>query len=202
MKAWLGACPCIVFDIGNVLLDFSPQRILDKLVTREEHELFRRFVLSGPEWVMLDRGDLDNQKAAQRICRHPEMRGKEEAVTVFLREFPRLMPPLPASRLLDQLHTIGKRLFLLSNFHAEAFQTVFELHPFFQKADGMIISSHVHCLKPEKEIYHLLFKKYDLIPGDCLFLDDVLENVEAAKAEGMQAIYYTSHDQIVELLHE
>ncbi len=202
MNNLLNACPHIVFDIGNVLLAFAPQRALDQLVPSEDHALFQRFVLSGPEWVMLDRGDMNNAEAAQAICRNAEMQGREDQVLEFLNGFPATMEALPASKTLDRLHAMGKSVYVLSNFHAEAFQKVTMLNPFFEKLDGKIISSHVHCLKPEALIYQLLLKKYGLSGRQCLFLDDVKENVLAASAQGMNAIEYTSFDQIIDMMHE
>lgn len=202
MNNLLKACPHIVFDIGNVLLAFAPQRALDQLVPEKDHALFKRFVLSGPEWVMLDRGDMNNVEAAQTICRHAEMQGREDQVLEYLNGFPATMEPLPASKMLDALHAMGKSVYALSNFHAEAFQKVTKLNPFFEKLDGKIISSHVHCLKPKAQIYQLLLKKYGLSCEQCLFLDDVKKNVLAAREQGMNAIEYTSCDQIMDMMHE
>lgn len=202
MNALLTASPHIVFDIGNVLLSFEPQRAMDELLPVGEHPLFRQFVLSGPEWALLDRGDLDNAGAVKAICRHKEMRGKEDMVMHFLRGFPATMRPLPAAGQMDRLHAMGKQIYALSNFHAEAFKVVSALHPFFAKLDGMVISSHVHCNKPDHLIYRLLLNKYGLKGEQCLFLDDVLENVQAAQAVGMRSLQYTCFDQIIEMLQE
>lgn len=202
MNAQLEACRHIIFDIGNVLLAFAPERALEKLVPEKDRDLFRAYVLEGQEWVMLDRGDLNNQEAAKAICRHMEMLGREAQVLDFLNGFPATMVPLPASAVFDELHAMGKSLYALSNFHAEAFQKVYRLNPFFEKLDGKIISSHVHCLKPEPQIYQLLLKKYGLEGDQCLFLDDVSVNVLAAEQQGIHALQYTNCGQIVDMMHE
>ena len=62
-------------------------------------------------------------------------------------------------------------------------------YDFFQLFEGKIISSNVHLLKPNKDIYVALLNKYNLQPKECLFIDDTRINTLAAIAIGMKTIY-------------
>ena len=60
--------------------------------------------------------------------------------------------------------------------------------------DGKIISSHVKCIKPEPEIYEKLLETYHLKAEECVFFDDRADNVEGAKAVGINGIHFTGYE--------
>jgi len=68
--------------------------------------------------------------------------------------------------------------------------------------DEMIISAEVGMMKPDPRIYRLALEKLDVQPGESVFLDDVLVNVEAARAAGMSAIHFTQPEKSLEELKQ
>ena len=56
--------------------------------------------------------------------------------------------------------------------------------------DGIVVSADIHCIKPSAKIYQYLLERYDLIPEECLFIDDRLENVSGAIEVGMQGYQF------------
>jgi len=68
--------------------------------------------------------------------------------------------------------------------------------------DEMIISAEVGLMKPDPRIYRLALEKLDVQPGESVFLDDVLVNVEAARAAGMSAIHFTQPEKSLEELKQ
>lgn len=56
--------------------------------------------------------------------------------------------------------------------------------------DGYLISCDIKVNKPDKEIYQSLLRKYDLIAQECLFIDDLVQNVEGAKAVGLEGYVF------------
>lgn len=202
MDSALARCMHIVFDIGNVLLRFDPEAAMNALALPEDRALFMRHVVSSREWLLLDQGELSNAQAAERMCRAPGMQGKQDRVLRFLEGFPLLMDVLPAAGVIGRLQQAGKKVYALSNFHREAFEKVYVRHSFFAQLNGMVISSHVRLLKPDGKIYRALLDKYRLPAQECLFLDDVEENVLAARAVGMQAVQYGYDTQIFDMMEE
>ncbi|NQU53113.1 MAG: HAD-IA family hydrolase, partial [Bacteroidetes bacterium] len=94
-------------------------------------------------------------------------------------------------------------------------QTLFELHlvvelryylkdnnDFFELFDGIIFSADVKLVKPELEIYHLLCDRYHILPAESVFLDDRIENIEAARMIGIHAIHFTSYSIAEEELNK
>ncbi len=62
----------------------------------------------------------------------------------------------------------------------------------------VVDSGFVGCRKPEPEIYELTLERLDgVAPEECLFIDDVEVNVDAARELGMSAVHYRDNDQAI-----
>ena len=61
---------------------------------------------------------------------------------------------------------------------------------FFQLFSGIVISGNERCIKPHAEIFRLLLDRFALEPGEALFVDDLLANVEAAAALGIRGFHF------------
>ena len=72
--------------------------------------------------------------------------------------------------------------------------------------DGGVFSCDVHIIKPDPAIYEKICEKFDLIPEECLCIDDNGDKVKAAQNFGMHSIrfqeYETSYKEIMEYLSE
>jgi epoxide hydrolase-like predicted phosphatase len=66
--------------------------------------------------------------------------------------------------------------------------------------DDMIISAEVGLMKPDERIYRMALEKMGTRPEESVFLDDMLVNVEAARAVGMKAIQFTQPEKALEEL--
>ena len=91
--------------------------------------------------------------------------------------------------LLEELKGLGYGLYLLSNAtvrQPEYFPDI----PGSQFFDGAVISAHWKVLKPEREIYEILFREYGLDPSECFFVDDLNINVEGALCAGMDGYVF------------
>ena len=102
---------------------------------------------------------------------------------------------------IDQLISLKSKNFLcyvLSNWSAESFIGMKDNYPFLNKFDGMIISGEHKMTKPNKNIYELAIKKFNLIPEETVFIDDKIENIEAAELIGFKTIHLTNPLKIKE----
>lgn len=85
----------------------------------------------------------------------------------------------------------GHNVYILSNWDPSSFTIMQELYPeFFNIFDGIIISGDVHLLKPDPAIYHYLLNRYNLSADNCIFIDDLAQNVKTAQDIGMKGIIY------------
>ena len=63
--------------------------------------------------------------------------------------------------------------------------------------DGILFSAPIHMAKPDQEIYEYFFRKFDLNPSECFFIDDLEKNTQGAKDAGMDGIIFTGDIQAV-----
>src|SRR5580704_2880042 len=87
-----------------------------------------------------------------------------------------------------QIRDAGYKTALLTNISREGEALFRDLFPVEELFDVVVDSSKVGLRKPDPEIYRLTCTRLGVAPERCLFIDDLLCNVEAAQALGMQTI--------------
>ncbi len=91
---------------------------------------------------------------------------------------------------------------LLSNAWDDLRQTLHERWDIEGLFDDMVISAEVKMVKPDPRIYHLALERLGVQAGEAIFIDDIVDNVEAARREGLLAIWYQeTHKTLDELSH-
>jgi glucose-1-phosphatase len=178
----------IVFDLGNVLISFRPAEYFDKKkYPRNIKETILTDIFGSEEWLMLDKGAISTREAIEGISLKSTM-NKEEITHIFNLRSDLLFPIDQNVRVLPELKKQGFRLYFLSNFPMDIWEEVKNGYYFFKYFDGGIISAEAGASKPDPEIYRILLDKYSLIPEECLFIDDLEINVEAAQEIGMNGL--------------
>lgn len=81
-------------------------------------------------------------------------------------------------------------LYALSNWSAETFALARERFDFLGWFDGILLSGEIGICKPDARIFQQLIERYELEPARTVFVDDVLQNVEAAERQGMVALHF------------
>ena len=103
-------------------------------------------------------------------------------------------------KILKSLAAKNFNLYILSNFHKQAFKYVSNRYDFFDHFDGRVISADVKMIKPEAEIYDYILKKFDLAADATIFIDDSKENIKAALAKGIRVIHFKNAESLAEEL--
>lgn len=189
----------IIFDFGNVLIDWNPRRIFQKIVPAEELESFMRSVWKE-EWNNnLDSGIsfADNERNLKK--KYPQ---HSKYIAAFHAHWRNGLGEenKESIALLAHLQSAGYATYGLSNWSAETFPTAREAHPFFNSFDGIVLSGEEKVCKPNPKIYAILLKRYNLLPEQCVFIDDRQENLDTAKELGITTILFTSAEQVREAL--
>ena len=183
----------VVFDLGNVLLDFNSDEIIADYVKDEKlHQQISENIFNSKEWILLDRGEITAKEATNRFIKR--MPDKEKLVREIMDNWKHYLTPIQAN--VEVLNNIAQKpinLYVLSNFHKEAFEEVYEKYDFFNHFDGMIISYREKTVKPERKIYEKLINRYNLKPDTTLFIDDSERNIEAAKKLGFKTIHFNDN---------
>ena len=193
----------IVFDMGQVLLRFEPLLVMERLgVQGEDRELLHREVFKSLEWARMDRGSLTDAEAAEIICRRVPER-LHEAVEKLVSFWDRPILEIEGSfALVEELKALGYKIFLLSNASLRQ-HDYWPRVPASRFFDGTLISADVKLVKPQPEIYRLLFERFSLKPEECFFIDDAIGNVEGAFYCGMPgAVFHGDYREIRQKLRE
>lgn len=180
-----------VFDIGRVLLNYDPHLgYLDLLPDLRERTAFLETVCNH-DWVTeQDRGRSWEAGEAKLIAEFPN---EERLIKAFRQRWIKMVPSAIDQNvaLMNNLIDSGKDVTLLTNFAADTFREAKEKFAFLSAPRGATVSAQCGLLKPEKEIFALHEKAFDLMPQGTLFIDDVLKNTDAARHHGWQAIHYS-----------
>lgn len=107
---------------------------------------------------------------------------------------------LQMHRLIKKLKQQGYGLYVLSNIPRSEYQRLSAQYALFNRFSGIMLAFQEGVKKPNQQIYHLFFKKFDLAPATCLFIDDEEPNVLAARAVGMKSVLFTSYNGLMQHL--
>ncbi|MBL6722669.1 MAG: HAD family phosphatase, partial [Candidatus Margulisbacteria bacterium] len=185
------------FDIGNVLFGYDPHYILNQLLPENaHHQQYLDHFIHAQVWQDLDRGTVDESALVDMLVNRIDDPNLDDNLHVILQNFIHHLHLIEGSRTIFLALNKTYPMYLLSNFQAVPFSKLREIHPFLYMADGAIISAHHQLMKPEPAIYQKLLKKYQLVPSETVFIDDLPENIAAAKALGMHGIVFQSPDAL------
>ena len=180
----------VVLDMGNVLLDFNPEFVMNMFCSSpEEKEIIDKELFNGPEWKMGDRGDIKDKDRFDLVkVRVP---GKyHEALKNCADRWDVCMTPLDGAReFCESVKESGLGIYVLSNA-SDLFYVYFPKFLPLDFFDGVFVSSDYLMLKPDVEIYKTFLEKYGLKGDECLFIDDREDNIEGAKKAGLNTFRF------------
>lgn len=190
----------IIFDLGNVLLDFVPDSYLEKLGYKGDiKDKLKAEIFETEEWLMLDRGTITQEEAVQKWQqRNPDL--KDEIADVMAEWETILTLKEGTAEILESLAEKDYNLYILSNFHHKAFKYVSSKYDFFNYFDGRVISADIGLIKPEAEIYEHLLNKFNLKAEATIFIDDSKANIKAALQKGIRVIHFKNAERLEEEL--
>ena len=185
----------IVFDIGNVLTDFRWKDFLaDKGFDKEMIRRIAKASVESPLWKEIDRGVWDREQLMEEFVKlDPEI--EEEIRRAYDNVHGMVTPRDYAIPWIKELKEKGYKVYYLSNFSDKAYEECADALEFIPYTDGGILSYREQMVKPDPKIYHRLLERYDLNAEECVFLDDLEVNVEAARAEGFSGIVFETKEQ-------
>ena len=181
----------VVFDLGGVLIDWDPRRAYRMMGGAEDEiEHFLAHVATS-EWNhQFDAGRPFADGIAERSAQFPE---HAEWLEAWWSRWPDMLVGAREETVavLDDLRGRGGPLYALTNWSAETFPIARERFEFLSWFDGVVVSGEVEKAKPDPAIFGHLERDFGVRPEGAVFIDDVAENVGAARSVGLHGIHYT-----------
>lgn len=175
----------VVFDIGNVLIEWQPERYFDGWIGEER----RRKMFAGVDLHAMndrvDRGENFTQVITETADRFSQWYAE---IWHWHDNWLDLASPVidHSLRLMQALQYKGVPVFSLTNFGIETYALAATKYFFLRGFDRDFISGHMGVIKPDPQIYQMLEFGSGLSKNELLFTDDRAENITAAKARGWQ----------------
>lgn len=185
----------VVFDLGNVLIEWDRRFLFRKLIADDvELNRFLDEVLTLDINADLDRGVPLADVAAALAARHPADRDLIEA---FRDRWPETLGDVIAGtvEILDELAASTVQLLALSNWGRDTFEMAAPRLPFLDRFEGVVISGREGVVKPDPAIFELLCARHDVAPSSAVFIDDSAANIEAARGLGFETVHFGDPDQ-------
>jgi 2-haloacid dehalogenase len=185
----------VVFDLGNVLLDWDPRRLYRRLI--DDPVQRDRFLteICSPAWHnRQDRGRSIVDGTAELQALHPE---QSELIGAFYGRWEEMTAgALPATvDIVRELRDAGVRLLALTNWPRENAPAPARF-PFLSWFEGIVVSGAEGMAKPDREIFQLVLDRYAVDAAAAVFIDDTPGHVETARGLGMRGLVFTGAAQL------
>jgi putative hydrolase of the HAD superfamily len=190
----------IILDFGNVVAFFDHQRAIDKIkpLTPLSSAEIRKRIYEGNLEDDYEAGRISTAEFVETVRRICEI---DCTYDQYIDAFVRIFWPNPD--VIDLLPEIRKnyRLLLASNTneaHYQQFRRQFEQD--LQHFHFLGTSFEAKARKPKPAFYQYIFERANCDKSECLFVDDLPANVEAAREFGWQGLVYSRGSKLSELL--
>jgi 2-haloacid dehalogenase len=193
----------VVFDIGNVLIEWDPRHLYRKIFIGDEARMehFLAIICDAAWNLEQDRGRRWAEAVAERAALHPQWR--EEIAAYDTRWMEMVAGAIAGSvALLERLRQAGVPTYAITNFSTEKFAMACERFPFLGGFEDVVVSGEVGLVKPDRAIFALFLARNGLEAGDCLFIDDIAANIETARAMGFITHQFTTAEALAAVLRE
>ncbi|MEI9809493.1 MAG: HAD family phosphatase [Bacteroidota bacterium] len=187
----------IIFDLGNVLVDWNPMHVYRDYFDSEERRNYFFENICTPDWnEQQDEGRSIVEATEELIKQYPDW---EQPIRDFYGRWTEMLRgPIKGSvEIFRQLKDSGKyKIYALTNWQAGLFDIALVRYNFMHWFDGRVVSGEEKLRKPFPAFYQKLLDRYHVKPSEALFIDDSLRNVKAAEALGIKSIHFQNPDQL------
>lgn len=180
----------VLFDIGNVFVHWDPRNLYQKLIPDAgelEHFLSEIVTL---EWHSEhDRGRPFAEGTAELAQKFPE---HADLILAFNERWPETIGDVIHGTvdIMMELQERGTPVYGLTNFSHEKWPDFCRTHAFTDHFDGVVVSGEEKLIKPDPRIYHTAISRFELEPERTIYIDDRLENVQAAEQLHMHGHHF------------
>lgn len=181
----------VVFDVGNVLYDWDPRFLYERLIEDDRAlDAFLRHVVTKEWHFQHDAGRPFAETSAELSAEYPEF---ADQIAIwgprFHEQIPHMLPGM--ADLVADLDAAGVPLYAITNFSGEFWPPFRDREAaIFDRFRDIVVSGDEKLTKPDAAIYTLALERFGLAAGDTVFVDDRDDNVAGAAAVGMTSLLF------------
>ncbi len=181
--------PVVIFDLGNVVINWDVNYILDSLGQPDTiRKLIQEELFQHKDWLDMDHGKKSERIVISDVCKRSSL--TPEMIEQALLAAKKSLLHIPETiELMHEIKSNGLDMYCLSNMSVETYEYIKD-QKFFNLFRGIVISGIEKCMKPDKNIYKTILERYKLEAPNSIFIDDSLPNIEAAKDLGIIGFHF------------
>lgn len=187
----------VIFDFGVVLIDWDRRHLFDKYFEGDtEKENFFLDNICTLEWnSQFDAGVPFKEGCEKYAAEHPEW---HDAIITYGERWEEMVAgEVPGMKdLVREVKAAGYPTYGLTNWSGEKLPWVKETYDILQEIEHIVCSGFEKTIKPFPEIYNILLTRYNLVPDECVFIDDSPRNLETARSLGIHTILFENPAQL------
>lgn len=179
----------VVFDIGNVLIEWQPERFYDCVIGEDRRRaMFDAVDMHGVN-EKVDLGHPFTETIYAAAEDYPDWR---DEIRMWHDRWIEMASPVidHSVRLMKALQAKGTPVFSLTNFGIGSYDFAATRYPFLKEFDRDFISGHMQVIKPDQTIYEMLENASGLRGDSLIFTDDRDDNIAAAHARGWRTHHF------------
>lgn len=179
----------VFFDFGGVIVRTEYQAPRQKLAERfgMDYEDIEKIVFGSPSAARASVGEVSEEEHWQNVMK---------VLKLPAAEYPRVRDEFFAGDVIDRnilnlLRSIKPKYKtgLISNAWS-GLRAYIEREKFDDAFHHMVISAEVKAVKPDPKIYRIALERLQVKPNEAIFVDDLIENIEACEKLGMKGIHF------------
>lgn len=192
----------LVFDMGNVLIEWNSEKILQAITDdRKLHNLLRKEVFETGLWVQTDEGVKTREEMIEIVTAKIGEEYRNEITQLSRYWYKYVDVYTKVQDRIIELSKNGYNIYILSNTAYTFYDLVKEGYiPAASIAKGIVLSCEEKVLKPNEKIYNILLERYNLDPHDTMFFDDLSENIWGAARFGINGFVVENERELLTYL--
>ncbi|MDO8953362.1 MAG: HAD family phosphatase [Gammaproteobacteria bacterium] len=186
----------IIFDIGNVLLNWRPERVIQTTFPNHpDPASYAKNIFNHADWVDFDRGTHSEAEIQNLLCTRLNIKAEQATLLTEIVKTS-LSPKHETIALLHELKAQGYDLYCLTNMSGECFEFIQAKYDFWPLFTHITVSGYVKLVKPDPAIYHHALDINHLKANETIFIDDIVENVQGAESVAITGIHFTDFNSV------
>ena len=188
----------IIFDLGNVLIDWNPKYVFDDKYfdSPEKKDYFFKNICTSDWNEEQDAGRSIVEATQELVGKYPDW---EQAIRDFYGRWTEMLhgPIHESVDMFRQLKDSKKyKIYALTNWQAGLFDIALVRYNFLHWFDGRVVSGEEKTRKPFPEFYNRLLTRYNVKPQEAIFIDDSMRNIKAARELGINSVHFENPQQV------